>query len=324
MIYTNKTGLHPIYEKWLTSREEHKKLDSNTFSVTELLNDPYKIYLKRNFSENAECDIQSLIASASGTDWHAEMEKCAKELGYNTEDELTGNFITPKGRTITLYGRCDAWKDNELVDYKETKQAKFDKSISHEDEDWFSQMMIYVLLLRERTTIKRINILGKLKDVSAWREFVGKGNPYQGRMISWAYGSDFDDKDITNALTKILNTADSYLDLCEKLDVHSCSKENRLNNTVYKIYKLNEQGKKRVSLGDYDVPSDEHVKTAEKGCANFPTINAALDYFISHFDISTHCIDVVQGQNIGCYYCDLKSVCEYAKKLNENYEEVQE
>jgi hypothetical protein len=92
------------------------------FSVTEILNPPQIVFLRRKFEHYAK--PESLIWATFGTAWHAVVEK---EKGV-LEERYPGRFDVEKSFEIAidgigLTGRIDLYdhERKELIDYKTTK-----------------------------------------------------------------------------------------------------------------------------------------------------------------------------------------------------------
>ena len=115
------------------SKQDNRPVVENKYSVTEILNPPQQVYLKRNNDYHARPD--SLVDMHIGSAWHEKIEETkgfVQELGlqddYLMEKKFTQDFIVPpkvgKGATIvTLSGIFDLGvrSTKTLWDYKVMK-----------------------------------------------------------------------------------------------------------------------------------------------------------------------------------------------------------
>ena len=124
-MITNKTNQLDFVLRWTDRMNgSHKPMIGNEYSVTELLRDATAIILKRRHYDEIETDVQDLADIAAGTAVHESIEKDALALGWITEFELSDHAAVDETE-ILLYGKGDLYRDGQLVDIKNTKEATY-------------------------------------------------------------------------------------------------------------------------------------------------------------------------------------------------------
>ena len=202
MKLTNKTGLPEtlvrVAERLVNS---HPAMDSNRFSVTEVIKPIRRIVLDRRFSESIEVDVQDSFSMWNGTAIHSLLEKEAEGIeGYEPEKRLEAEF-----GDITLSGQSDLYdaESGTLIDYKTSKVSKIDKERTLKRDEWLRQLYLYKILRRENglPVPKKGRIIAMATDFSKMK--VGtKGYPEHSiQILEWELDDpDFESTVLSDAL----------------------------------------------------------------------------------------------------------------------------
>jgi hypothetical protein len=145
-------------------RERYKS--SGNYSVTDIINPPRIVRLKKRYKDTVEPKLESLIASMTGTAVHEYFEKMIRlwierhdYKDYVLEKEV---HIEMQGRRVS--GRFDILDGLDLYDIKNCKAWKlvFDPDM----EDWHEQQNLYNYLVKEDMglDLNSLNIIAFYKD----------------------------------------------------------------------------------------------------------------------------------------------------------------
>jgi hypothetical protein len=140
------------------------------YSVTEIIDPPRLVRLKKKYKEQIVTTIDSATDSLMGTAMHALIERNLRAYGaidphYLLEERLTADFTT-RGETRALSGQYDIlYKEKYMTDVKTAKVWKltFDPDL----KSWTQQQNIYACLSRMNgMPIETISVLMVFKDWS--------------------------------------------------------------------------------------------------------------------------------------------------------------
>lgn len=315
-MITNKTNQLDFVLRWTDRMNgSHKPMIGNEYSVTELLRDATAIILKRRHYEEIETDVQDLADIAAGTAVHESIEKDALALGWITEFELSDHAAVDENE-ILLYGKGDLYRDGQLVDIKNTKEATYNKLRFAEDIDlfkneWQAQLTAYAALLdinkpRWYKGVDEMIIEARLTDLSVVGNAKKGESTDKWRIIHFPAPSE---EAKNTVLMTLYSNAEYVMSLAEIPDeeLPICSDEFRYAEKVYKIYKRKAKN------------SEETNKTAVTGHAKYETMDDAVKGFDNAgFTLENYVIKEVGGESIKCkYYCDCKDFCPHYKKMME-------
>lgn len=139
MKITNNRNLPDFFIDALKS--QHHRQDGE-FSVTEILNSPTMLVLKKRHKDFISIDASALVKSLIGTAVHSLLEKVYKDNpDYIVEEH---NVIDVDG--IKVSGTFDLFdkKNNVITDYKTTSSYKIKKG---EFDEWEKQLNTYAYML---------------------------------------------------------------------------------------------------------------------------------------------------------------------------------
>jgi len=156
--------------------ERERYSSSGDYSVTEIIDPPRLVRLKKRHGHEVEQPLSSVIASMMGTAMHEYFEKYLKKWvfktgygGYTFEEQLEIGMLERK-----LSGRYDIRDNLDLIDLKTCKVWKkvFDPNL----KEWTEQQNCYNYLIKEARNIelKRLLIIAIYKD---WQEGQSLRNP---------------------------------------------------------------------------------------------------------------------------------------------------
>lgn len=167
MRITNNANLPEVFVEAVRRRERPPGYvrPPNTYSVTDLLNPPRQVVLKRRFADQLVQDASEMVWAAFGAGVHKMLEDVTgqdnwlRETNVETSIKATGGMLTD----ATLRGRIDYYeKDAQaLWDFKtaSTWAKKFGSLDGYKD-----QLELYAYLLGLEHPVKTCNILLLYKD----------------------------------------------------------------------------------------------------------------------------------------------------------------
>lgn len=149
--------------------EKERYSKSGDYSVTDLINPPRVVHLKKRYGHKVSPPLDGMVASSLGTAIHEYFEKylelwCDKHDydGYALEEQVQ---VERQGRKIS--GRYDIREGSRLYDLKSIKVWKliFDPDLV----EYHEQQNLYRLLIKldKQIEIKELNIVAIYKD---WQE----------------------------------------------------------------------------------------------------------------------------------------------------------
>lgn len=164
MKYTNKHNLPEAVFKALC-RDTYSK-GAADYSVTEILNPPQQVMLKRRYADELEEDVMDNVWSLLGKAAHHILEQHAPE------DSLSEERLSIKVLDRVLSGQTDNLHDGVITDYKIT--SAFTLVYGSRLHEWEEQLNTYAYLFkRHGHTIKRLQIVAILRD---WSEMKAKAD----------------------------------------------------------------------------------------------------------------------------------------------------
>ena len=149
--------------------ERERYSSSGDYSVTEIIDPPRLVRLKKRYGSEVIQPLSSVIASMMGTAMHEYFEKYLKKWvfksgysGYTFEEQLEIEILGRK-----LSGRYDIRDNLDLIDLKTCKVWK--KVFDPELKEWTEQQNCYNYLIKEARNIElnRLLITAIYKD---WQE----------------------------------------------------------------------------------------------------------------------------------------------------------
>ena len=167
---------HILVLSRVAEMERERYSSSGDYSVTEIIDPPRLVRLKKRYGSEVIQPLSSVIPSMMGTAMHEYFEKYLKKwvfktgyAGYTFEEQLETEVL---GRRLS--GRYDIRDNLDLIDIKTCKVWKkvFDPHL----KEWTEQQNCYNYLLKESRNIeiKRLLITAIYKD---WQEGQSLRNP---------------------------------------------------------------------------------------------------------------------------------------------------
>lgn len=150
-MVTNKLNLPQVIIDCLV--DDDHEYQPNRYSVTELINPPRLIMLKRR--HEVDVDASDMINQLFGDAFHAYLKSHDKsEYAEYKMEELVGN--------CTLVGIIDKYADYTVIDYKTTTVYKV---VMQDFSEWRLQGLMYAWLLRRRGLYTgKLQFIAFLKD----------------------------------------------------------------------------------------------------------------------------------------------------------------
>lgn len=282
MKLTNELNLpHPFVD---AATSDYQYTDKR-YSVTSVLKGTREAILQRRHSEEIEIDVSELVWAIFGSAVHKILEQSEE-----TADQLKENWLSVEVQNgYELSGIFDLYDDvtGTVTDYKTATVWKF---IYKEFDDWRTQCLAYVWLLRKiGFNARRGEIVGMLKDHSKTKAKTDHTYPqHPVQRIGW----NFTDKDLEGfeswlkakfaEIEAAEKLSDDDLPLCSdverwhKADKYAVMKEGR--KTAVKLYDSEEEANARVEAegkGFYV----EHRKGEDSKCLNY----CSACEFCSHY-----------------------------------------
>lgn len=282
MKLTNELNLPQPFVDAATSDYQYT---DKRYSVTSVLKGTRESILQRRHSEEIETDVSEMVWAIFGSAVHKILEQSEE-----TADQLKENWLSVEVQNgYELSGIFDLYDDatGTVTDYKTATVWKF---IYKEFDDWRTQCLAYVWLLRKiGFNARRGEIVGMLKDHSKTKAKTDHTYPQQPvQRIGW----NFTDKDLEGfeswlkakfaEIEQAEKLSDDDLPLCSdverwhKPDKYAVMKEGR--KTAVKLYDSEEEANARVEQegnGFYV----EHRKGEDSKCLNY----CSACEFCSHY-----------------------------------------
>ena len=170
MKLTNKFGLPQTFVN-VIQRPTYTKGKAN-ISVTELLNSPRIVQLKRKYWDEIETDASEMVWALFGSAVHNILEH-GKDDHHIVEERI---FTEHEGWKLS--GAIDLQEVEEdgivLSDYKVTGAW----SVMNEKQDWHNQLNVYAWLVEKvkKQPVKKLQIIAIVRDWAA-RDTVKEGYP---------------------------------------------------------------------------------------------------------------------------------------------------
>jgi hypothetical protein len=251
MKLTNVKGLPETLLKAI-SYSGHKK--DGFYSVTELLQPPRVIHLKKRHWEEIEEDASDRIWAILGNAVHYILQK------GETDTSLVEQTITMSLDGIKVSGTADLYHNGLISDYKTTSVW----SVIYKDrkEDWEKQLNMYAMLYRHAGfDVKGLEIVAILRD---WSKSEAKRNmdyPQAAvQVIPIKLKSPKETEDMVKELIK-------GIEVCKDLpdnDLPLCTDKDRwCKDTVWAVMK--EGRKSAVKLYDNEHMANEAAEKEKKG-----------------------------------------------------------
>ena len=255
------------------------------YSVTSVLKGTRETILQRRHADEIETDVSEMVWAIFGSAVHKILEQSEE-----TADQLKENWLSVEVQNgYELSGIFDLYDDatGTVTDYKTATVWKF---IYKEFDDWRTQCLAYVWLLRKiGFNARRGEIVGMLKDHSKTKAKTDHTYPqYPVQRIGW----NFTDKDLEefeswlkakfSEIEQAEKLSDDDLPLCsdverwQKPDKDAVMKEGR--KTAVKLYDSEEEANARVEAegkGFYVA----HRKGEDRKCLNY----CSACEFCSHY-----------------------------------------
>ena len=282
MKLTNELNLPQPFVDAATSDYQYT---DKRYSVTSVLKGTREAILQRRHSEEIETDVSEMVWAIFGSAVHKILEQSEE-----TADQLKENWLSVEVQNgYELSGIFDLYDDatGTVTDYKTATVWKF---IYKEFDDWRTQCLAYVWLLRKiGFNARRGEIVGMLKDHSKTK---AKTDPTYPQHPVQRIGWNFTDKDLEEfeswlkvkfaEIEQSEKLSDDDLPLCSdverwhKPDKYAVMKEGR--KTAVKLYDSEEEANARVEQegkGFYV----EHRKGEDSKCLNY----CSACEFCSHY-----------------------------------------
>jgi len=311
--YTNNEGIPlALCVLFVNDLYDHSS-ESNTISVTTLLDSVRQIILSLRATGEGTKDVSDMVASAYGTSLHSSLEaawlnpyKALEELGYPVS--VVNKFIVnPKEdydlkalNNIPVYveqrsikqiagwnisGKFDLVIDGRLNDLKNRKVWAYLNS-SNDKKD-ILQASIYRWLNQDKVTEEDFSILWLFTDYNSLEALKNPLYPKQRwleqkfKLLSIQEIEQYLNNKL-GLINQYINSPESELPLCD-------SDELWMGKSVFKYYKA--QGQAR-STKNFNNAHDAHKETSKGG------------YVLE-----------VRGKAVRCGYCSASSVCSQYKSL---------
>lgn len=282
MKLTNELNLP---QPFVDAASSDYKYTDKRYSVTSVLKGTREAILQRRHSEEIETDVSEMVWAIFGSAVHKILEQSEE-----TADQLKENWLSVEVQNgYELSGIFDLYDDatGTVTDYKTATVWKF---IYKEFDDWRTQCLAYVWLLRKiGFNARRGEIVGMLKDHSKTKAKTDHTYPqYPVQCVGW----NFTDKDLKEfeswlkakfaEIEQSEKLSDDDLPLCSdverwhKPDKYAVMKEGR--KTAVKLYDSEEEANARVEAegkGFYV----EHRKGEDSKCLNY----CSACEFCSHY-----------------------------------------
>lgn len=250
MHLTNKYGLPKSIEDTI-SRQIYNNEDTTAFSVTQIIDSPKIVQLrKRHFNEITE-DISERIWALLGSATHAILEKSTAE-GRSVEQ-----YFKVSMNDLTLSGVSDLLEDGTLSDFKVTSVWSIILEGGEGKKEWKNQLNCYAYLWRteKKVDIKKLQVIAILRD---WVKSKALQDPDYPRIplivINVPLWTEAEQKEyIANRL--LLHK--TYINFTDDL-IPACSEEERWHKPdTYAVMKP--EGKKAVRVLNSLKEAEDHI-----------------------------------------------------------------
>lgn len=288
MKLTNELNLPQPFVDAATSDYQYT---DKRYSVTSVLKGTREAILQRRHSEEIETDVSEMVWAIFGSAVHKILEQSEE-----TADQLKENWLSVEVQNgYELSGIFDLYDDatGTVTDYKTATVWKF---IYKEFDDWRTQCLAYVWLLRKiGFNARRGEIVGMLKDHSKTKAKTDHTYPqHPVQRIVW----NFTDKDLEE-FERWLKAKFSEIEQAEKLsddDLPLCSDVERWHKPD-KYAVMKEGRKTAVKLYDSEEEANARVEAEGKG------------FYVEHR----------KGEDSKCLnYCSACEFCSHYKELMNN------
>lgn len=288
MKLTNELNLPQPFVDAATSDYQYT---DKRYSVTSVLKGTREAILQRRHSEEIETDVSEMVWAIFGSAVHKILEQSEE-----TADQLKENWLSVEVQNgYELSGIFDLYDDatGTVTDYKTATVWKF---IYKEFDDWRTQCLAYVWLLRKiGFNARRGEIVGMLKDHSKTKAKTDHTYPqHPVQRIVW----NFTDKDL-EGFESWLKAKFAEIEAAEKLsddDLPLCSDVERWHNPD-KYAVMKEGRKTAVKLYDSEEEANARVEAEGKG------------FYVEHR----------KGEDSKCLnYCSACEFCNHYKELMNN------
>lgn len=288
MKLTNELNLPQPFVDAATSDYQYT---DKRYSVTSVLKGTREAILQRRHSEEIETDVSEMVWAIFGSAVHKILEQSEE-----TADQLKENWLSVEVQNgYELSGIFDLYDDatGTVTDYKTATVWKF---IYKEFDDWRTQCLAYVWLLRKiGFNARRGEIVGMLKDHSKTKAKTDQTYPqHPVQRIGW----NFTDKDLEE-FERWLKAKFAEIEAAEKLsddDLPLCSDVERWHKPD-KYAVMKEGRKTAVKLYDSEEEANARVEAEGKG------------YYVEHR----------KGEDSKCLnYCSACEFCSHYKELMNN------
>ena len=288
MKLTNELNLPQPFVDAATSDYQYT---DKRYSVTSVLKGTREAILQRRHSEEIETDVSEMVWAIFGSAVHKILEQSEE-----TADQLKENWLSVEVQNgYELSGIFDLYDDatGTVTDYKTATVWKF---IYKEFDDWRTQCLAYVWLLRKiGFNARRGEIVGMLKDHSKTKAKTDHTYPqYPVQRIGW----EFTDKDL-EGFESWLKAKFADIEAAEQLsddDLPLCSDVERWHKPD-KYAVMKEGRKTAVKLYDSEEEANERVEQEGKG------------FYVEHR----------KGEDSKCLnYCSACEFCSHYKELMNN------
>lgn len=288
MKLTNELNLPQPFVDAATSDYQYT---DKRYSVTSVLKGTREAILQRRHADEIETDVSEMVWAIFGSAVHKILEQSEE-----TADQLKENWLSVEVQNgYELSGIFDLYDDatGTVTDYKTATVWKF---IYKEFDDWRTQCLAYVWLLRKiGFNARRGEIVGMLKDHSKTKAKTDHTYPqYPVQRIGW----NFTDKDL-EGFESWLKAKFSEIEAAEKLsddDLPLCSDVERWHKPD-KYAVMKEGRKTAVKLYDSEEEANARVESEGKG------------YYVEHR----------KGEDSKCLnYCSAREFCSHYRELMNN------
>ncbi len=288
MKITNKANLpKPIYDV-LTSKFYDGDWDNNTYSATELLNDPKYIFLMRRHRKEITIDASDLFYQTWGNLMHEWLERVNEGEGFK-EERLSADI-----NGISVKGKPDFYsvEDGEKIIYDFKLTSVWSYIYKSSFEKWAQQLNIYKYLFHKSGfETDNLKVIAMFRDWSKTKYETERDYPKQCEIIDMPAWSISDTEGFlisrTEEMKKYRDTEDDA--------IPECIRENRWQtDDTYAVKKKNRKKALRV----------------------FDTRQDAEEYAMTHKDTNKLYIEDRIGECKRCtQYCDIKEFCSFGREL---------
>ena len=309
MKFTNKTGLPDFLFQRLTKDYYGGSPDENHFSVTEILNSPRQVWLKRRHDHECERDVLTVVYAVQGSLMHQLLEQLVDDSIQ--EERLKYHF-----GDLTVSGGFDRY-DYDLWDFKYTTVWTW---IKNNNFDRFTQQLnLYAFLLRRAGfDIGALGLIEIFRDWSANAFKNGRYNKYDKNKQPWNVEvlpiKEMTDMACEELIQQRLTLINSYRNTPDN-DLPACNEEERWQDPVQ--YAVMKRGRK-TSLKNCDTMIE--AKTFLNKHKDYATL-----YIEERPSTPSRCPDILLTKNgitINFGYCPYNKWCNWWKQYKNDHAEI--